>query len=181
MNHYSQKLHTFVKNTIILSFFMSLAFLQTTQAQSQLEAENLIQEAREKLIEVIILLEQAYLQNIEIKASVLVADNVLDIIKEADLAFQDGNYTTAIGKANLAISQLNELTDDINNLIDTKRNNKKIINTIIGVCGGAALVFLGIITKKKIYPWYKEKQQEEYGKLQIIYPDTEVKKANEKN
>ena len=181
MNCYSQKLRIIAKNAIILSIFILLAFLQTTQVQSQLEAENLIDEAREKLIGVIILLEQAYLQNIEIKASVLMADSVLDIIKEAELAFQDGNYVTANEKANLAIAQLNELTEDINDLISKKRNSGIIINTVIGVCGGAFFVFIGIITKKKIYPWYKEKQLEEYGKLQIIYSDTEVKKTNEEN
>ncbi|MHA1668781.1 MAG: hypothetical protein ACTSUR_08995 [Candidatus Heimdallarchaeaceae archaeon] len=155
-----------------LFYMISLSFFQfAVVSQTENDANLALQTANEKLTEVVTLLEEASEKKII----------VIDLTKEADLAremiftatenFREENYQLAYEQANEAITKLNQLIVEINERMDSKNRNRVIMFVLLGFFSAIfSIVFLFLFIKK-IYPWYKVKQREEYGKLEIIYKD----------
>jgi hypothetical protein len=160
--------------------FFTIIFSQYSLAQTQQEAASSIQNAKEKLIDILILLEESSVKKIGVSDLVLKADLARNLIKEASDKYLEGDYELAQQKANTAIQQLDEIIEEITEALDSKTQRSRILFSSLGVL--AALLSIGLVFLfiKKIYPWYKIKQLEEYGKLIIIYDEENKVIKNER-
>ncbi|NPD87948.1 MAG: hypothetical protein HGN29_04450 [Asgard group archaeon] len=152
--------------------FFTVITAQSSFAQLEQDAANSIQNAQEKLIEVIILLEESETKKIEIKDLVVRADSARNLIKEASDKYLEGDYDSALQKANSATEQLDQLIEEITETAGSSKQKSRLIFSLLGSISALVSVALVFIFFKKIYPWYKTKQLEEYGKLVIVYEET---------
>jgi nitrate/nitrite-specific signal transduction histidine kinase len=162
------------KNKIIALISVLLFFLpiQVLSAQTEQDAQQAVQLANEKLIEVIDLLEEISTKNIDVSDLVTEADDARQLIWNAQRKITQDNYSGALQNANEAIEQLDELILQIKELMDLKQRNSRLIFSFLGFVLAIFVVFTVFIFFKRILPWYKTKQLEEYGKLEIIYEES---------
>jgi ABC-type cobalt transport system substrate-binding protein len=153
---------------IILLLFVSFANSDTF-AQSEEEAEQLIQQASEKLKTVLSMLEEIGNINSEVRAIVLQTDNSLQLINEAKQLFRYAQYDLSIQKANQALTQLENIEAEIVEINNLAIKESWLLYSIVGVVSAFATFGFVFLFVKKIYPWFKDKQIEEYGNLEIIY------------
>ena len=164
-----------IKKRKFCVFFLISFIIITSKfsfAQQEQDAINSIQNAQEKLIDVIILLEQGSERKVDITDLVIITDFLRDLIKEANDMYLEGKYELAMQKANSATEQLDELIDEITERLGSSKQKTKVIFSLLG--SSLALFSIGIVYVffKKIHPWFKTKQLEEYGKLVILYEET---------
>ncbi len=163
---------------VFLFIFFTIISTMTSCAQLEQEAATSIQNAQEKLIEVISLLEEGVKEDVDIVNLASEADSARNLIKEAKNNYLEGNYDIALQKANSANTQLEELIEEISNLLGLTKQRSRIIYSLVGTLSAILSIGVVFLFFRKIYPWYKVKKLEEYDKLVIIYDETskEVKK-----
>lgn len=149
---------------LFVSFTNSGAF-----AQSEEEAEQIIQQASDKLKTVLSMLEEVVDINSEVRTIISQMDNSLQLINEAKQLFRDSQYDLSIQKANQALTQLESIEEEIAELNKSAIKESWLIYSIIGVAAAFATFGFVFLFIKKIHSWYKRKQIEEYGNLEIIY------------
>jgi hypothetical protein len=169
------------KHLCLIGFLFIYCIINNTYtpyAQTEQEAATSIQDAQEKLIEVISLLEDGIKEDTDIVSFVSKADSARNLIKEAKDNYLEGNYDTALEKANSANNQLEELIEEIKELLGLSKQRTRIIYSLVGTLSAVLAVGFIFLFFRKIYPWYKVKKLEEYDKLVIIYQESseEVKK-----
>jgi len=152
--------------------FFTLITSQSSFAQLEQDAANSIQNAQTKLIEVVILLEESSTKKIEITDLVVKADSARNLIKEASDEYLEGDYEVALQKANDATEQLDNLIEEIKEVVDSTKQKSRILFSLLGSVSALLSVALVFVFFKKIYPWYKAKQLEEYSNLVIVYEET---------
>jgi hypothetical protein len=152
---------------------------QFSFAQLEQDAANSIQNAQEKLIEVILLLEESTTKKIEIKDLVVKADSARSLIKEANDYYSEGDYSLALQKANSATEQLNQLIEEITEIKGSAKQQSRILFSLLGSISALLAIALVFVFFKKIYPWYKTRQLEEYGNLIIVYDETSEEDKND--
>ncbi len=138
-------------------------------AQSEEEAEQLIQQASEKLKTVLSMLEEMENINSELREIVLQTDDSLQLINEAKQLFKDAQYDLAKQKANQALTQLEDIEAEIAEINILVIKESWLLYSILGVASAFATFGFVFLFVKKLYPWFKNKQIEEYGNLEIIY------------
>ena len=138
-------------------------------AQSEEEAEQLIQQASEKLKTVLSMLEEMENINAELRDIVLQTDVSLQLINEAKQLFKDAQYDLAKQKANQALAQLENIEVEIAEINALVVKESWLLYSILGVASAFATFGFIFLFVKKLYPWFKNKQIEEYGNLEIIY------------
>ncbi len=152
--------------TLFVSFANSGAF-----AQSEEEAEQVIQQASDKLKTVLSMLEELVDINSEARVIILQTDNSLQLINEAKQLFRDAQYDRSKQKANQALTQLEDIEAEIVELNKAVIKESWLLYSIIGVASAFATFGFVFLFIKKIHPWYKSKQIEEYSNLEIIYDE----------
>lgn len=160
---------------VILLFVMKSS---TVFAQSESEALIIIQQADDKLIEVFKLLEDASGTNIVLRDLVQDADNARYQIEEAKTLYSVGNYTQAYQTANDAIEELDGVLLKIDQRMNQRKQNSRILYSVLGVLAAIFTVLFVFVFIRRIQPWFKAKQLEEYGKLEIKY-EIEEKEVGE--
>ena len=138
-------------------------------AQSEEEAEQIIQQASDKLKTVLSMLEEIKDINTAVKDIILQTDTSLQLINEAKQLFRDAQYDISIQKANQALTQLEDIEEEIAKINESAIKESWLIYSIVGVVSAFATFGFVFLFIKKIHPWYKSKQIEEYGNLEIIY------------
>lgn len=156
---------------VFLLIFPTSIITMKSCAQSEEEAAISIQNAQEKLIEAIALLESIK-EDANIVNLVSEADSARNLIKEAENNYSEGNYDIALQKANSANAQLEELIEEISNLQGLTKQKSRIIYSLVGTLSAILSIGFVFLFFRKIYPWYKIKKFEEYDKLVIIYDET---------
>lgn len=160
-------------NHILVSGITFLLFISFSNygafAQSEEEAEQIIQQASDKLKTVLSMLEEIGDINSEVRVIITQTDNSLQLINEAKQLFRDAQYDISIQKANQALTQLEDIEEEIAELNKLATNESWLIYSIVGVASAFATFSFIFLFIKKIHPWYKSKQIEEYGSLEIIY------------
>ncbi len=154
--------------SVIFLFFVSFTN-SGAFAQSKEEAEQIIQEASDKLKTVLSMLEELVDINSEVRAIISQVDNSLQLINEAKQLFRDSQYDLSIQKANQALDQLENIEEEIAEFNKSAIKESWLIYSIVGVVAAFATVGFVFLFIKKLHPWYKKKQIEEYGNLEIIY------------
>ena len=175
-------MRTFLKSSkcivpmmVILLFVMKSS---TVFAQSESEALSIIQQADDKLIEVFKLLEDVSGTNIVLRDLVQDADNARYQIEEAKTLYSVGNYTQAYQTANDAIEELDGVLLKIDQRMNQRKQNSRILYSVLGVLAAIFTVLFVFVFIRRIQPWFKAKQLEEYGKLEIKY-EIEEKEVGE--
>ncbi|MBY8999974.1 MAG: hypothetical protein KGD64_03585 [Candidatus Heimdallarchaeota archaeon] len=166
-----------MKNRIIISLIISSIILlhpipntfSTTFAQSAEQAEIVIRQASDKLKTIFNLLEDLKRFDADVRDIVLQTDDSLQLINEAKQLFSNAQYDLSIEKANQALTQLEGVEEEIEEINKTVVRESWLIYSIIGVMGAIASIGFVFLFIKKIYPWYKNKLLEEYGNLEIVY------------
>ena len=168
------------KNLKLFSFPVCLIILilcthQTlfTYSQTEQDAEQAIQQGKQKLIESLTLLEDVYLSETDLRELVQRVDNARQTLWEAESDYENTQYSSAYQKANEASEQLDAIIDDITSKISIKTRNNWIIYSFIGFTFAISAIFTVIFFKKKIYPWFLKRRIEEYEKLEIQYSEKE--------
>ena len=149
---------------LFISFINHKAF-----AQSEEEAEQIIQQASDKLKTVLSMLEEIRDIDSEMRAIISRTDNSLQLINEAKQLFKDAQFILSMQKANQAFTQLENIEEEILELNKSAIKESWVIYSIVGVVSAFATIGFVFLFIKKIHPWYKSKQIEEYGNLEIIY------------
>jgi len=157
------------KIVVLISVFLLIFPIQVLFAQTEQDAKQAVQVANEKLIEVVELLEESSEKNIDVVDLTFEADSARQLIKDANNKIVQENYSAALQSANEAIEQLDSLIEQIHVIIGSKQRNSRLIFSFLGFGLAILAIFTIFIFFRKIYPWYKTKQLEEYGKLEIIY------------
>lgn len=160
--------------------FLTVIISQPSFAQLEQDAANSIQNAQTKLIEVIILLEEGSKKKIEIADFVVKADSARNLIKEASDKYQEEDYEEALQKASAATEQLDNLIEEITDVVGSTKQRSRILFSLLGSISALLSVALVFVFFKKIYPWYKIKQLEEYSKLVIVYEETIEEDKNDR-
>ena len=93
---------------ITLLLFVSFTTYGTF-AQSEEEAEQIIQQASDKLKTVLSMLEEIRDINTDVRVIILQTDISLQLINEAKQLFRDAQYDISIQKANQALTQLEDI------------------------------------------------------------------------
>ncbi len=160
-------------NHVLVCSITLLLFISFTNygtfAQSEEEAEQIIQQASDKLKTVLSMLEEIRDINTEVRVIISQTDNSLQLINEAKQLFRDAQYDVSIQKANQALTQLEDIEEEIAKINESTIKESWLIYSIIGVVSAFATFGFVFLFIKKIHPWYKRKQIEEYGNLEIIY------------
>ncbi|MCK4895767.1 MAG: hypothetical protein KAS47_03105 [Candidatus Heimdallarchaeota archaeon] len=160
-------------NQILVCGITLLLFVSFTNygalAQSEEEAEQIIQQASDKLKTVLSMLEEIVDIDSEVRVIISKTDNSLQLINEAKQLFKDAQYEISIMKANQALTQLEDIEEEIAELNESAIKESWLIYSIVGVASAFATFGFVFLFIKKIHPWYKSKQIEEYGNLEIIY------------
>ncbi len=154
---------------IAMLFLLLLIQSSPTHAQSEGEALSIIQQAEDKLIDVLKLLEDAFEKNIPLIDLVQETDNARIQIKVAKSQFGLGNFSQAYQTANDAIEELDSVLLEMDQRMSQKKQNFRILYSIVGVLAAIFTILFVFVFIKKIQPWFKTKQLEEYGKLEIKY------------
>ncbi|MHA1345106.1 MAG: hypothetical protein ACTSVO_12620 [Candidatus Heimdallarchaeaceae archaeon] len=149
---------------LVVSFGVSGVF-----AQSEVEAEQLIQQASDKLNAVLSLLEELTDINEEVRIIVSQTDNSLQLINEAKQLFKKAQYILSIQKTNEALAQLEDIEAEIAELNKSIIKESWLLYSVVGVTAAFATFGFIFLFIKKIHPWFRSKQIEEYGHLEIIY------------
>ena len=140
-------------------------------AQSEEEAQQIIQQASDKLKTVLSMLEEIGDIDSDVKVIISQTDNSLQLINEAKQLFRDAQYDISIQKANQALTQLEGIEEEILELNKLVIKESWLIYSIVGVVSAFATFGFIFLFIRKIHPWYKSKQIEEYGNLEIIYDE----------
>jgi len=154
---------------IMMLILLFLSQSSPSHAQSESEAQISIQQAEDKLIEVIKLLEVASETNIVLIDLVQETDDARTLIKEAITQLGVGNYTQAYQTANDAKEELDNVSLKIDQRMSQRKQNSRILYSILGVLAAIFTIIFVFVFVRKIHPWFKTKQLEEYGKLEIRY------------
>ena len=156
---------------IVIMVFILLFLRQSSlsNAQSENEAQIIIQQAEDKLIEVNKLLEVASKTNIVLTDLVQETDDARTLIKEAITQFGVGNYTQAYQTANDAKEELDNVLLKIDQRMSQRKQNSRILFSLLGIFAAIFTIVFVFVYIRKIHPWFKIKQLEEYGKLEIKY------------
>ena len=166
------KTRKYLKFFGFIFIFLTVITSQPSFAQLEQDAANSIQNAQSKLIEVVILLEESSKKKIEITDFVVKTDSARNLIKEANDKYLEEDYAEALQKANGATEQLDNLIEEITEAVDSTKQRSRILFSLLGSISALLSVALVFVFFKKIYPWYKIKQLEEYSKLVIVYEET---------
>ena len=164
----NKSVHHLVGFGVTLLLFISFANYGAS-AQSEEEAEQIIQQASDKLKTVMSMLEEIGDIDTEVRAIISQTDNSLQLINEAKQLFREAQYDISIQKANQALTQLEDVEEKIVELNKSVIKESWLIYSIVGVVSAFATFGFIFLFIKKIHPWYKSKQIEEYGNLEIIY------------
>lgn len=170
-----------IKKTSYWKFFTILVTLlicfssENCSGQTESEVLSSIQQGNEKLLDVVKALETASTDNIDVIDLVVQTDGARELLVEALDRYLEADYLSAYDKSLTALNILENIESEIKIRSNNKQRNNKIIYSIIGIF--SALITLSIVYfyLTKIYPWYKSKLQDEYGKLEIIYSKEEAK------
>ena len=157
----------------ISCFSLLMTTILSVSSQTQQNALLAIQQADERLTETISLLEETSTSNINIRDLVIDTDNARQLILEAKEEYGKANYTIAYEKANDASVQLDVVINELEIRENKKNQSNTILFSLLGVFSAILAILFIIIFIKKIYPWYLEKHNEEYGKLEIQYKKEE--------
>ncbi|MHA1199982.1 MAG: hypothetical protein ACTSQF_11695, partial [Candidatus Heimdallarchaeaceae archaeon] len=156
---------TFIIYCLFLASVMSLP----TTAQTQQDALLAIQQADDRLFEAVSSLEEASRSNIDIRDLVIITDDARQLIILAKEMYIDANYTTAYNNANDANEELTEVVDEVELRTNSNQQNRTILFSLLGVFSAIFIGLFIFLFIRKGYPWYLEKRNEEYGKLEIQY------------
>ena len=162
-----------IKNRTVL--FMILTLMSSTcicvSSQTQQSAQLEIQEADDRLIEVIRLLEAASAEGIDIRDLVGITDNARSLISQAKEKYSEANYTIAYNYAYEANQNLGGVIEEIEKRNGIEKQNKTILFSLLGVFSAILVGITIFFIIKWGYPWYQHKRREEYGKLEIQYEE----------
>ncbi len=142
------------------------------QSQTEQQASAAIQEAENKLIYALELLEDFPNYDVDSRNIIMQIDTARQLIKEAKDNFDSSNFTVSYQKATTASLELDTIIEEIQNKTQTQSRNKTIIFSFVGVVSGFAAILFGFFFINKIYPWFEKKKIEEYGKLEIKYDNS---------
>lgn len=161
------------KNYAIMCAIFTLLFSTTAFVSSQTQqlAQAEIQEAEDKLFEVITLLEKASIDNIEIRDLVIITDNSRLLISQAKEKYNEANYSTAFDYANEANLDLNDVEEEIETRSGINKQNRTLLISLLSIFSTLLVGLTVFLLVKWGYPWYLKKQREEYGKLEIQYEE----------
>ena len=164
---------------ILMFILLFLRQSSTVYAQSESEAQISIQQAEDKLIEVVKSLEAASETNIVLIDLVQETDDARIKIVEAITQFRVGNYTQAFQTANDAKEELDGVSLKIDQRLNQKKQNSRILFSVLGVFAALFTIGFVLIFIRKIHPWFRAKQLDEYGKLEIKY-ETDEERGEDK-
>ena len=172
------KIRIIVLASILL---LSLFFVNNhSYAQTEQEALSLINNANEKLIEALNLLEEIPITNSEAKQLTSEVDTALQLIQEAKSKTTENDYSAAIQKANEAILKLDTVIEQLEEIVKNNKQKNTILFSLLGWFLALLTVFVLYLYLTKIYPWYKMKKVENYEKLEVIYEDEGVLRNGKK-
>jgi hypothetical protein len=162
--------------------FLSLILVNNhSYAQTEQEALLLIDNASEKLKEALSLLEEIPITNSDSKLLTSEVDSALQLIQEAKSKTIENEYSTAIQKANEAITKLDTIIEQLEEILKNNKQKNNILFSLLGVFLALFTVIFLYLYLTKIYPWYKMKKVENYERLEIVYGSEDVLKNGEKN
>ncbi len=173
------KIKSIVLGTIL--FFSLLLVNNHSYAQTEQEALTLINNASEKLIEALSLLEVIPITNSEVKLLTSEVDSALQLIQEAKLKTIENEYNTAIQKANEAVVKLDTVIEQLEEIVKNNKQKNTILFSLLGIFLALMTVIVLYLYLTKIYPWYKMKKVENYERLEIIYESEGVLNNGEKS
>ncbi len=122
---------------ITLLLFVSFTTYGTF-AQSDEEAEQIIQQASDKLKTVLSMLEEIRDINTDVRVIILQTDISLQLINEAKQLFRDAQYDISIQKANQALTQLEDIEEEIAKINESATKESWLIYSIVGVVSAFA-------------------------------------------
>jgi len=163
---------------IVCCFSLLTVIAPTVTSQTQQTALLTIQQADTKLIETVSLLENVAKSSINIRDLVINTDYARQLIVLAKVEYNDANYTMAYDFAKNATEELDIVVDELELRIGKNQQNNTILFSLLGVFSALLLGVFIFFFIRKLYPWYLEKQNEEYGKLEIRYKE-ETEGAND--
>ncbi|MCG3215155.1 MAG: hypothetical protein KAS63_00410 [Candidatus Heimdallarchaeota archaeon] len=176
INHKSWKI--ILKIAISIFLFLQIS---TSLAQTENDAMLAIQQAEERLIDVIILLEGISETSIDTRDLVVEADSLRLLIYQANKKLEEGDYEQAYQTANDAKEQLDSLLNLINQRISGNKQRSRVLYSVLGFLAAAFTLAFVILFLRRIYPWFKTKQLEEYGNLEIKYEQESEEITHGKN
>ena len=136
---------------ITLLLFVSFTTYGTF-AQSEEEAEQIIQQASDKLKTVLSMLEEIRDINTDVRVIILQTDISLQLINEAKQLFRDAQYDISIQKANQALTQLEDIEEEIAKINESATKESWLIYSIVGVVSAFATFGFVFLFIKKIHP-----------------------------
>ena len=156
---------------VILVYCFSFSIIMSTFVSSQTQQTALlaIQQAEDKLYETISMLEEASEKKLDIRDLVINTDEARQLIATAKTKYNEANYTEAYNSANAAIDKLENVEEELELKNTQTKRNKVTLYSLLGIFSAIFVAIFIILFIRKIYPWYLQKRNAEYGKLQIIY------------
>ena len=178
MSNYHKSSRNILKTLILI--FICIPF-SSAFAQTENDAVIAIQQAEEKLIDVIEILENISKRDLYIEDLVLQTDSARQLINAANLMLVEGDYEQAYRTANDAKGKLDILLDNLNQRINETKQKSRILYSVSGFLAAAFTIAFAFLFLKRIYPWFRAKQHEEYGKLEIKYENTNEEIRSDQN
>lgn len=161
-----------INSFILIGFLLLLSFSsQDVISQTQQTALSAIQQAETKLIETVVLLEETSESEIDTRDLVKTTDSARYQIALAKEKYNEANYTIAYDLATLANGNLEEVAEELESRISKGRQNTVLLYSLLVVFSAILLGIFVFLMIKYGYPWYLEKRDEEYGKLEIHYTE----------
>ncbi|MFW9852722.1 MAG: hypothetical protein ACFFDS_07265, partial [Candidatus Thorarchaeota archaeon] len=113
-----------------------------------------IDNANEKLIEALNLLEKIPVSNSEAKELTSEVDTALQLIQEAKLKTIENEFSVAIQKANEAIAKLDGVIEQLEEIVKNDQQKNTILFSLLGVFLALFTVIFLYLYLTKIYPLY---------------------------
>ncbi|MCE7741642.1 MAG: hypothetical protein GOP50_04225 [Candidatus Heimdallarchaeota archaeon] len=153
----------------ICCFLIVIAMSMPITSQTQQTALLAIQQADDKLLEVVSSLEEASRSNIDIRDLVITTEDARQLIAIAKEMYNEASYTAAYSNAINANEELDSVVDEVELRTDNNQQNRTILFSLLGVFSAIFTGLVIFLIIRKGYPWYLEKRNEEFGKLEIQY------------
>ncbi len=171
-----------VRSIVLLAMlFLSLFLVNNySYAQTEQEALTLINNANEKLIEALNLLEEIPVTDSEAKQLTSEIDSALQLIQEAKSKTIENEYSVAMQRASEAIVKLDNVIEQLEEVVKNNKQKNTILFSLLGVFLALLTVIVLYFYLTRIYPWYKMKKVENYERLEIVYESEGVLNNGEK-
>jgi hypothetical protein len=154
----------------VIGFLFLISFNpQPIISQTQQTALSAIQQAENKLVEALNLLEEISDSKVDIRDLVIITDSARYQISLARENYNGANYSVAYDMAIVANEELEEVIDELEVRRSKNQQNTTLLFSLLGVFLAILLGLFVFLIVKYGYPWYLEKRDEEYGKLEIHY------------